>query len=52
MEQQTDGVEWVLATMFVLGFVTVVIAAIREIRRFRQGDPGGEEPDDRRDHSE
>jgi hypothetical protein len=39
MEQQTDGIEWVLATLFVLGFVAVIVSAIIEIRKYRQGDP-------------
>jgi hypothetical protein len=42
VERQTDGVEWVLATMFVIAMLLVVAAAIREIRRARSGDPGGE----------
>jgi hypothetical protein len=52
MENQTDGVEWVLATMFVLGFVAVLVAAVLEIRRFRRGDPGGEARDDGTNHPE
>ena len=43
MGPQTDGVEWVLATLFIAGMVAVVVAAVREIRKFRQGDPGGDE---------
>ena len=42
MERQTDGVEWVLATLFVISILFVVVAAVREIKRVRAGDPGGE----------
>ncbi|MFN8179354.1 MAG: hypothetical protein U0167_15595 [bacterium] len=42
MDRQTDGTEWVLATMFVIAMLAVVAAAIREIKRARSGDPGGE----------
>jgi hypothetical protein len=49
MEAQTDGVEWVLATLFIAGMLAVVVAAVREIRKFRQGDPGGDdEPGNRK----
>jgi len=48
MGPQTDGVEWVLATLFIAGMVAVVVAAVREIRKFRQGDPGGDEEQGRR----
>jgi hypothetical protein len=48
MEAQTDGLEWVLATLFIAGMVAVVIAAVREIRKFRQGDPGGDDERGRR----
>lgn len=44
MERQTDGVEWVLATLFVVAIAFVIVAAVREIRRVRAGDPGGEPP--------
>jgi hypothetical protein len=43
MEAQTDGVEWVLATMFVVAIVITIVAAVREIRRVRRGDPGGDD---------
>ena len=42
MERQTDGPEWVMATLFVIAMFVVIGAAIREIRRLRAGDPGGE----------
>lgn len=48
MEPQTDGLEWVLATLFIAGMVAVVVAAVREIRKFRQGDPGGDEEREKR----
>ena len=48
MEPQTDGLEWVLATLFILGMLAVVVAAVREIRKFRQGDPGGDDEQGRR----
>jgi hypothetical protein len=44
VERQTDGVEWVLATLFVVAMLLVIAAAVREIRRVRAGDPGGEPP--------
>ncbi len=44
MERQTDGVEWVLVTLFLISIAFVVAAAVREIRRIRAGDPGGEPP--------
>ncbi len=44
MERQTDGVEWVLVTLFLISIALVVVAAVREIRRIRAGDPGGEPP--------
>ena len=44
MGPQTDGPEWVLASLFVLGVLVVVAAAIREIRGLRddrrKGDDG------------
>jgi hypothetical protein len=43
---QTDGPEWVLATLFVAGCVIAVVAAIREIRKMRRGDPGGDRESD------
>ena len=42
MEKQTDGVEWVMVTMFVIAMLIVIAAAVREVRRARAGDPGGE----------
>ena len=42
MERQTDGPEWVMATLFVIAMIVVIAAAIREIKRLRAGDPGGE----------
>jgi hypothetical protein len=48
MEPQTDGLEWVLATLFIVGMLAVVVAAVREIRKFRQGDPGGDDEPGRR----
>jgi hypothetical protein len=42
MEAQTDGIEWVLATLFCLGILSVVVAAVREILKARRGDPGGD----------
>ncbi len=42
MGRQTDGVEWVLATIFVLAIALVVGAAVREFRKMRKGDPGGD----------
>jgi hypothetical protein len=42
MGAQTDGVEWVLATLFCLAILLVVGAGIREIRKMRKGDPGGD----------
>lgn len=44
MERQTDGVEWVLVTLFLISIAFVIVAAVREIRRIRAGDPGGEPP--------
>ena len=41
MENQTDGPEWVLATLFIIGFLVVIGAAVREIVKLRRGDPGG-----------
>lgn len=43
MEHQIEGVEWVLASLFALGVVAVIIAAIREFKKLRAGDPGGED---------
>jgi hypothetical protein len=41
MEAQTDGPEWVLASLFVLGVLVVIAAAIREVRALRRkGDRG------------
>jgi hypothetical protein len=51
METQTDGVEWVLATLFCLGILAVVAAAVREIRQARRGDPGTTDSDPKRRHS-
>lgn len=48
MNAQTDGVEWVLATLFLLGMVVVIVAAVLEIRSFRSGDPGGHDESERR----
>jgi hypothetical protein len=42
VERQTDGPEWVMATLFVIAMIVVIAAAIREIKRLRAGDPGGE----------
>jgi hypothetical protein len=42
VDKQTDGVEWVLATLFIVAMLLVVAAAVREIRRARSGDPGGD----------
>lgn len=42
MDRQTDGIEWVLVTLFVIAMLLVVAAAVREIRRVRAGDPGGD----------
>jgi hypothetical protein len=44
VDRQTDGVEWVLVTLFLISIALVVVAAVREIRRIRAGDPGGEPP--------
>ena len=46
MEPQTDGPEWVLAALFVLGFVVVIGAAIREFSKLRKGD--GDDPESKR----
>jgi len=43
MESQIEGVEWVLAALFALGVVAVIIAAVREFKKLRAGDPGGED---------
>jgi hypothetical protein len=45
MERQIEGIEWVLALLFALGVVSVLAAAVREFRKLRAGDPGGEEKD-------
>lgn len=45
MDRQTDGPEWVMATLFVIAMLFVVAAAIREIRRLRRGDLGGDPVD-------
>jgi hypothetical protein len=29
--------------LFIVGMLAVVVAAVREIRKFRQGDPGGDD---------
>jgi|GEM_PF-6315407 hypothetical protein len=42
MEHQIEGVEWVLVSLFALGVVAVIVAAIREFKKFRAGDPGGD----------
>jgi hypothetical protein len=42
VERQTDGVEWVMFTMFLLAMLIVVVAAVREIWKARRGDPGGD----------
>lgn len=44
MGRQTDGVEWVMVTLFVIAILFVVAAAVREIRGVRSGDPGGDPP--------
>lgn len=36
MDPQTDGPEWVLASLFILGFLVVIAAAIREVRGLRR----------------
>jgi hypothetical protein len=41
MDAQTDGVEWVMATLFIGAMVLVAVAAVLEIRKTRRGDPGG-----------
>jgi hypothetical protein len=47
MEHQIEGVEWVLASLFALGVLAVIAAAVREFKKLRAGDPGGEdEPKD------
>jgi hypothetical protein len=43
MEQQTDGVEWVMATLFIGAMILVAIAAVLEVRKARRGDPGGDD---------
>lgn len=48
MEPQTDGLEWVLATLFIVGMIGALVAVVREIRKFRQGDPGGDDEAKRR----
>jgi len=37
MGAQTDGPEWVLATLFLAGIVVVIVAAVREVRSLRRG---------------
>jgi hypothetical protein len=51
VDKQTDGVEWVLVTLFVISMLLVVAAAVREIRRARSGDSGGD-PDPRHGRTE
>jgi hypothetical protein len=46
MEAQTDGVEWVMATLFVGAMVLVAVAAVLEIRKAGRGDPGGHDEDE------
>jgi hypothetical protein len=48
METQTDGIEWVMATLFVGLIVVAVVAMVREFKQGRKGDPGGEEARRRR----
>jgi hypothetical protein len=48
MEPQTDGPEWVLASLFVVGFLVVIVAAVREVRALRRGDRRGEDEERRR----
>ncbi len=36
MENQTDGVEWVLGVLFGLGIVAVLAAAVREFTSLRK----------------
>ncbi len=43
MGAQTDGVEWVMATIFTLAMILVIAAAVREFLKIKQGDPGGPE---------
>ena len=43
MEPQTDGPEWVLASLFILGALIVVGAAVREVRALLRRDRDGED---------
>lgn len=48
MGPQTDGVEWVMATLFVGVMILAVVGGVRELMKARRGDPGGDNEERRR----